>query len=454
MLSGACSNAADPPAQPNILIVVVDDLGWGDVGYNNADVHTPAIDRLAATGVILERHYVYPVCSPTRAALLTGRSALAMGVDGPMSDEAGLPLDIPLLPEKLKQVGYQTFLVGKWHLGLHDVRYFPQSRGFDYFYGHLGGFIEYYSHLYYDGLDWQRNGVSLEEDGHATELLADDAVRVIKARDPSRPFFMLLALNAPHTPVQPPESLEHMYAHIKEPLRADYLRLVYAMDKAIGQVAHALQNEGILDDTLIIFLSDNGGNERDGGADNGPLRGGKGEVFEGGVRVPTFITWKNRLDGGRSYDDPMTVHDWMPTVMSLVGLEKEDGIVGAGIDQWPALTGQATAGTHEFVLGSRRAMALYSLPWKLVVTTETQETLLFNIAEDPAERLNLADTRPDLVLSLTEKLARVPRGRSIADTSPPPENLWRREDGTLDYDKRRDMPATTAPWAEKADSAK
>lgn len=454
----ACAEQTDKrQSKPNILLIVSDDLGWGDVGYNGSEIRTPAIDALAAEGVRLERHYVYPVCSPTRAALLSGQSALAMGVDGPVADDAGLPLSVPLISEKLQDAGYQTFLVGKWHLGLHDVRYFPQSRGFEYFYGHLGGFIEYHSHLYYDRLDWQRNGASVEDDGHATELLAADAARVLKERDKSKPFFLYLALNAPHTPVQPPDSFKDKYAHIEDPLRADYARLVGSMDEAIGEVVDALRAEGVFDDTLIIYTSDNGGNAKEGGASNLPLRGGKGGVFEGGVRVPSFVLWANGLEGGRVYEAPFSVHDWAPTLASVAGFDLGDGGALSGVDQWPGLTGRAPVNRPDFVLGSRRGTAYFRWPWKLVQAggpdQQDAEPMLFNLQDDPYEERNLAGKRPDLLSELGAALRQIPRGPSIADRKPPPERLWRNEDGELDYYLRENVKPTEPPWAESATGA-
>jgi len=188
--------------QPNIIFILVDDMGFGDVGYNGSEIATPNLDALAAKGVRLDWNYVYAICSPTRAALLSGHSPLEYGIDGPMSDGSSLPVDVRLLPEYLKDLGYQTAIVGKWHLGLGDRAYFPVSRGFDYHYGFLGGWIDFYTHVYTDGLDWQRNGSSIREEGHATDLLTADAKRVIAMRDTQKPLFLYLAYNAPHTPLQ------------------------------------------------------------------------------------------------------------------------------------------------------------------------------------------------------------------------------------------------------------
>ncbi|MCG8442971.1 MAG: arylsulfatase [Caulobacterales bacterium] len=441
-------------ARPNILVILADDLGWGDVGFHGSAIRTPTLDRLAAEGVRLDRHYVYPVCSPTRAALLTGQSALALGVDGPMSDEAGLPLSAVLLPERLRDAGYQTYMVGKWHLGLHDTRYFPQARGFDQFYGHLGGFVEYFSHLYFDRLDWQRNGVSIEEEGHATDLLAKEAVRVLRGRDASRPFFLYLALSSPHTPLQPPAGYEARHADIADPLRADYARLVEAMDDAIGRVVAELDAQGLARDTLIVFMSDNGGNEREGGADNGPLRGGKGEPFEGGIRSPTVLAWPGVLERGRVYDAPISVHDWTPTLMTAAGLAPPDGERLAGVDHWAAIAGHEAPPRRDFAVGSRRGTAYVSWPWKLVAVSGGEggpaRTRLFDIARDPYEEDDLFAREPAIAARLAGELQALPRAPSLADAGPPVERLWRAPDGTLDYDLRRNMTSGGPPVAESA----
>ena len=183
-LLAACSASEESTAgnastqtAPNIVFILVDDLGWLDVGYHDSEIATPAIDALAASGIALDRSYAFPVCSPTRAALMTGRNPLQFGIDGPMENDAMLPQQLTLLPERLQQAGYETWMVGKWHLGMADTSAAPPARGFDHFYGHLGGFIDFYTHVYFGGLDWQLNGQSVREDGYSTDLLTDEATR-------------------------------------------------------------------------------------------------------------------------------------------------------------------------------------------------------------------------------------------------------------------------------------
>ena len=457
LIASACAPAERDRPRPNILVIMVDDLGWGDVGYHGAEIRTPTLDRLAASGVRLDRHYAYPVCSPTRAALLTGRSALAMGVDGPMENDVGMPLDERLLPQMLRAHGYQTFMVGKWHLGMHHVAYFPQARGFDYFYGHLGGFVDFYSHVYFDRLDWQRNGVSVQEAGYATDLLAADAVAVLKRRDRDRPFFLFLSLNAPHTPLHAPPSIEATYGHIADDNRRVYAAMVEVLDGAIGRVLDALAEDGALANTLVVFASDNGGNER-AGADNGALRGGKGGVFEGGIRVPALLAWPDGVAGGRVVSQMITAEDWVPTLLSAAGLSAGLAADGDkpldGIDMWPAIAEDRAVQRGAVVLGAFQSLAVFEDGWKLARVVPKQggaaRTYLFRIDDDPTETHDLASRHPDVVARLTAHLERTPRGRSLASTAPPPEEGWRRPDGSIDYGIR--LPVRKRPgWAEAAD---
>jgi arylsulfatase A-like enzyme len=233
-------------AATNLVLFVADDMGWGDVGYHDSEIRTPNIDRLAAEGMRLERFYVHPLCSPTRGALMTGRSPLTTGLLLPTEPwySSGLPVGEKLLPEYLKDAGYQTFAVGKWHLGPNRLRYHPQNRGFDHFYGHLGGFINYDLHTIWRGVDWQRNGRTVVEDGYSTHLITDEAVRLIKARDKDAPMFLYVTFNAPHSPLQAPESATAGYAELDDMNRRIYAAMVTEMDRGIGQVLATLESEG------------------------------------------------------------------------------------------------------------------------------------------------------------------------------------------------------------------
>ncbi|MCP5115213.1 MAG: sulfatase-like hydrolase/transferase, partial [bacterium] len=195
VLLPAALAAAD---HPHVVLIVADDLGWNDVGYHGSEIRTPNIDKLAKSGVMLERFYAYPLCSPTRTALMTGRHSIELGVNGPFAPTAkeGLPLDERLLPQAFSDAGYQTFMTGKWHLGLAHVKYFPQSRGFDHFYGHLGAAVDFYEHVLRGGLDWQRNGKSVREEGYTTDLITAEAVRLLRERDKNKPVLLYITYNA------------------------------------------------------------------------------------------------------------------------------------------------------------------------------------------------------------------------------------------------------------------
>ncbi|MEK9656544.1 MAG: sulfatase-like hydrolase/transferase, partial [Halieaceae bacterium] len=320
------TQASETP--PNIVIILADDLGWNDVGYHGSEILTPHIDQLAAEGLVLERFYAQTSCTPTRAALLTGKSPQALGIYSPFSKHiaTGLPLSEKLLPEYLRGLGYQTAMVGKWHLGFRQREYHPLARGFEHFYGNLTGGIGYWDHVHGGGLDWQRNGVTVREAGYATHLSIDEIEQLISDRDPTKPLFLYAAFNAPHLPNEAPADAIARYSHIESVNRRRHAAMVSELDAAIGRLTARLEREGMLDNTLIWFMSDNGGlnpsavspalvsfsqflarwfetpfapgtlefirtNSLDGASDNTPFRKGKQSVYEGGARVPAIIHW-------------------------------------------------------------------------------------------------------------------------------------------------------------------
>lgn len=285
--------------RPNILYIVADDLGWADVGFQGSGISTPALDALAAEGARFTQFYAQPMCTQTRAALLTGRYPLRTGLQSfvILSDQTyGIPLEEKLLPELLQEAGYDTALIGKWHLGHADPSLWPRQRGFDYHYGALIGEIDYFTREIHGITDWYRDNEVVEEEGYVTELLGQDAVRYIEAQDGEDPFFLYLAFTAPHTPFQATEADLARYSDIADPNARAYAAMITAMDTQIAAVMEALDRTGQRDDTLVIFHSDNGGVQNAlltgeaeiGGAlpaSNGDLRGGKGDLFEGGTRV-------------------------------------------------------------------------------------------------------------------------------------------------------------------------
>ncbi len=400
--------------KPNVIFILVDDMGWDDVGYNGSEIATPNLDRMAAAGMRLDRNYVYPICSPTRAALLTGHNPLHYGIDGPISDDSSLPLDLKIMPEYFKELGYQTFMVGKWHLGIGNTDYWPTSRGFDSHYGFLGGFIDFYTHVYQGGLDWQREGVSVREEGHATDLFTAETKRLINSRDPDSPFFLYLAYNAPHSPLQTTPRKSGLNEEIEPGNRYVYAEMVTQFDDGIGQIISELEKQGILEDTIVVFSNDNGGAAR-GGASNGDLRGTKGDVLEGGTRVPGVIMWANHIAAGQVLEQQIAIQDWLPTLLDAVGSDSSRAENPYGQSMWPAIDRGVEVDRVQMVLGSGTGRAVFDWPWKLVRARAGSEHELYNVLDDPYERENLAQVRPKILASLETVLAAEPDVPSIAE---------------------------------------
>ncbi len=422
--------------QPNIIFILQDDLGWGDPGFHGSDIQTPTIDRLAAQGIELDRYYGYAVCSPTRAALMSGHSSLETGVDAPISAIETLPLNLTLLPQLLKNLGYQTSMIGKWHLGRAKTEYMPFSRGFDYFYGFLSGFEDHYTRINVEGTyDWQRNGVPVVETGHNTDLTAADAIRQIEARDKSKPLFMYLAFDAPHTPLQAPEEYVLRNAHITDPKRRLYAAMVTQQDDQIARILAKLAAEGMAENTLIIWASDNGQQLGSGGSSGG-LRGSKGTSFESGQRLPALAYWPGTLAGGKKLGQMVTILDWFPTLIKLAGGAAPTDPLIVGRDVMPALRGQTLAAGPTVVLGNRSSRlpdyyeSAYQFPWKLVrlptyLLTGTgplptppydKTVYLFNVQTDPNEATDVSAANPAIVTQLLADLNAAPRApRSLSD---------------------------------------
>ncbi len=414
--------ASSPAAErPNILILIADDLGWADVGYHGSEIETPNIDRLAKTGVTLEKHYVTPMCSSTRACLQSGRYSTRYGLDSATNDLV-YPFGTTTLAAALQSMGYRTGITGKWHLG-SKPEWGPLHFGFDHCYGALAGGIDQYLHLYKKGpyqQTWQRDQEFLEEEGHATDLFAREAIRWIEASEKDEaPFFIQVAYTAVHIPIQEPDEWVKPYeGKIENESRRRFAACATHMDHTIGQMVEALERTGQLDDTLIIFTSDNGGSGPWEDEDkypgeylpcpvlglNTPLRGRKGTVYEGGIRVPAFVHWPKKLQPF-TLERPIHVVDWMPTLLALTGYEGDtEDLKWDGKDIWPLLTGEVTqpeARTMYFKRGGGRA--LRHGPWKLVV--DGKKELLFDLDADPNETTNLAEAKPDKVAELRGLLA-------------------------------------------------
>ena len=442
--------------QPNVLFILLDDMGYGDVGFTGSEIATPNLDEIAADGVVLNRNYVYPICSPTRAALLTGHNPLDYGIEGPMPDHVGLPLNLKVMPEYFQDMGYQTFMLGKWHLGIGNTDFWPISRGFDYHYGFLGGWIDFYTHMYAGGLDWQRDGKSLREEGHATDLLTADALRVIESRNPDRPFFMYLAYNAPHSPLQTTPSDSGLNSHIEPGDRKIYAEMVTQTDRGIGQLMDTLEQQGILENTIVVFSSDNGGDLTQG-ASNVGLRAGKGQAYEGGMRVPGVVRWPGHVDGGTVLEQPIIAYDWLPTLLDAVGGDAADVENPYGQSMWAAIADGEQVERRATTIGIAISRAAFDWPMKLVRHTDrapNSETVvsLFNVLEDPNEENNLAAEMPEKtaeLLALLDVIPDVSFPPNPGTPLPRPQSFfWNASGEGWDYEVR--VPETLPPWAEAA----
>lgn len=478
--------------RPNVIVMVADDLGWNDVGFHGGDIETPALDRLASEGMELNRFYTTPICSPTRAAMMTGRNPMRLGVAYATImawDNIGIHPDEHFMPESFLAAGYQTAMVGKWHLGHAQQTYHPNNRGFEHFYGHLHTEVGFYPPFANQGgKDFQRNGVSIEDEGYETFLLADEVSRYIRERDRSKPFFLYMPFIAPHTPLDAPDDLKEKYKDINTDLapsrseqtdntrriskmllqpsaRPMYAAVVDGMDQAIAQVLATLDEQKITDNTIVLFFSDNGGAAYSvGGADNVPLRGGKGDTFEGGIRVVSLLRWPGKIEAGSKLTDIMTAMDVFPTLSDAAGVEMQNRYQLDGKSLWPAIHEGKPAPRKEYVFFASETpifghfnLTVFNDDWKLVQEvdqdqlTTTVTNHLFNISEDPYEYNNLAAQHPDVVSKLAEKIhdwrALYPISGTRSQLVPPPG--WRAPLDWADYPQPlsalQDSPAPGMP---------
>jgi arylsulfatase A-like enzyme len=407
---------------PNILYIMADDLGWKDVGFHGSDIKTPTLDALAAKGARLEQFYAQPMCTPTRAALMTGRYPMRYGLQTaviPQGHAYGLATDEWLLPQALKDAGYETAIVGKWHLGHADQKFWPRQRGFDYQYGPLIGEIDYFTHKVDGKIDWYRNTQVVDEEGYSTTLLGDDAVKLIERHDPAKPLFLYLAFNAVHTPFQAPQDYLDRYKNIEDPSRRAYAASATAMDDQIGRVIAALADKKMLDNTLIVFQGDNGGtrNPMFAGAitdmskvvlpaDNGPYRDGKGTLYEGGTRVVALANWPGHIKEGSVVNEMIHTVDLYPTLVRLANGRLDKGKPLDGLDVWGTISEAKPSPRTELVYNVEpfRA-AIREGDWKLIWRTLLPQSVeLYDIAKDPSESKNLAAEQPDKVAALQKRV--------------------------------------------------
>lgn len=418
--------AASSPSRPNIVFIMADDLGWGDVGFHGGSAPTPNLDRLAREGLELAAHYVAPVCSPTRTGLMTGRCWSRFGVTNPQNERA-LPWDTLTLPRALKAAGYDTALVGKWHLGSKPEQG-PNRFGFDHAYGSLAGGVSPYSHKYKKGPyseTWHRNGRLLSEEGHVTALLTREAVSWIEARG-DRPFFLYVPYTAVHLPVREPEEwLARVPAGITGEVARHYAASIMHLDDGVGRILAALERTGRLSNTVVVFTSDNGGSTAqnndtsypDDQCPSGPLpgrnlpwRGKKGDLHEGGIRVPTVVSWPAGLRSGR-IETPVQIIDWLPTFAALSGYRPAADPKWDGTDISALLTRHEAPPVRPLysVAPSWRARSLRVGDWKLIVTGAGAKATheLYDLAADPGEKRNLATEQPARLRDLLGTLAQV-----------------------------------------------
>ncbi len=423
--------SARAASQPNIVYLLVDDLGYADVGFNGSkDIKTPNCDKLAREGTILSSHYVQPVCSPTRAALMTGRYATHTGVYTIVRPHAkwGLPLQERTLANALHDAGYETAITGKWHLGEFDRAYLPTMRGFDHQHGLYFGMIDYFTHIREGTHDWHHDDQELKEEGYSTNLIAREACRLITERNKSKPLFLYVPFNGVHSPFQVPDRYTQPYASLKG-TRRNIAGMMSAVDEAIGQIIAALDAAGMRKETLIVFSSDNGGPNPGPVSDNGPLRAGKGTIYEGGVRVCAFANWPGHIPAGATVNEPMHAVDWYPTLVKLAGGSLDQKLPLDGRDVWPMLT-QGAKSPHDAILlvqnPDRAAVRMGD--WKLLMNASedasesvpegesvkkksaANSVMLYNVASDIGEKTNLAEKEPERVATMQAKLEELLKG--------------------------------------------
>jgi arylsulfatase A-like enzyme len=421
------ARAGEPSAsRPNIIVILVDDMGYGDLhSFGAKDMRTPNIDAIAARGMRFSHFYANcPVCSPSRAALMSGKYPDRVGVPGlirtNLEDNWGYLSDkAVLLPAILKKAGYHTGMVGKWNLGLEPENS-PNARGFEWFHGFLGDMMnDYWTHIR-EGHNYMRlNDQEIDPKGHATDLFTQWSIdyihdRAAEAKAAKQPFFLYLAYNAPHAPIQPPpewlERVKKRKIGIEEK-RGKMVALIEHLDDGIGKVMAALKDNGVDENTLVIFSSDNGG-AIPFGSSNGTLRGTKGEMYEGGIREPTAALWPGHIPPGSTSDRILIHMDILPTLCEIAGAKPPPGIDGISI--LPTLEGKAQDGLddREFYWVRREGGTFAALTshairhgeWKLIHNTPFSPLELYNLKDDPAEENNLASTHVKIRNQLTHDL--------------------------------------------------
>lgn len=439
--------SAAEPAKPNVLLIVADDMGWADVSWHGGRFRTPRMAELLKTSVELDRHYVQPVCTPTRTALLSGRWTSRFGphVLGPTNLRA-FPEGTFTLASAMKSAGYRTAIAGKWHLG-GKFEWGPRRHGFDESYGFLTGAVDPWTHKYRKGdleETWNRNDVLVKEEGNATELIAAEAERQIRAQ--RGPWFVYVPFGAVHIPIDAPKEYFQAYDGVRfspDPAKDDsvrrYAAFVTQLDAKVGQLVDALKATGQLENTLIIFTSDNGGIEGGGNpyvgttkaspavTTNAPLRGWKNQPYEGGMRVNAFVSWPGRLPPGKCVA-PMHAADWMPTLCRLVGASVPADVKFDGLDRWPVLSGaEPQPAPRTIYVPHHQRSAVFFGDWKLIAPHGNPQgkAELYDLATDPYEQRDLAAEQPAKLAEMRARfvalkagdLPAIPAGAQLNGTS-------------------------------------
>lgn len=413
--------AARADDRPDILYITVDDLGWKDVGYHGSTIQTPTLDQLATSGARLEQFYVQPFSSQTRAAVMTGRYPMRYGFQTlqiQWYSQFGLPADERLLPKALKDAGYRTALIGKWQLGHAKKEQWPTQRGFDHFYGHLTGEIDYFKKTDRGGQpDWRRNDKQVREPGYATTLLAKEAVHLIGTHERSHPLFLWLAFAAPQAPLQAPREFLDRYQEVKDEPERAYRAMVSAIDAAVSDVLAALERNGMRSNTLIVFHSTTGGavgrkyalgdgDVHAAAASNGPYRDGKGSLYEGALRVVAFANWPLHIQSG-VVGEVMHAVDLYPTLLKLAGAKREQLKPLDGIDMWRTISEGAVSPRKEVLLNVEDFRGGIRIgDWKLTrIATLPSRTELYNLRADPSEEDNQAERETERAQAMLKRLA-------------------------------------------------
>jgi arylsulfatase A-like enzyme len=393
--------------QPNIVFIMADDLGYADLSCNGRrDYSTPNIDRIAERGMRFEQAYANSaVCSATRLALITGRYQyrLPLGLEEPLAGktDVGLPPEHPSLPALLRNAGYETTLIGKWHLGVLP-KFGPSQSGYDHFWGIRTGAIDYYSHKNPRGDDDLWDGdATIQQNGYLTDLLGDRAVSTIENHGKQgRPFLLSLHFNAPHWPWEAPgdqaESDRLRGTHLRHfdgGTQRTYARMVQAMDRQIGRVLQALDANGLADNTIVIFTSDNGGERF---SDTWPFTGIKTELLEGGLRVPALICWPARIRAGQVSEQVMITMDWFPSLLAAAGTAPDPVYPSDGVNLMPVLTGESDPSPRSLFWRYRTNAQRAARDGDFKYLKIRENTYLFNVVEDPRERANLKQLRKDI----------------------------------------------------------